>query len=145
MSFSLPEAGFHICEIALAGLDIDLIKGSVDWIRFYVSLAFPVSFESSVEILTNSISTGIPEADFFGKVVAQTIIGKRIAGIEEGEHVGVMHAGVKLIVGTGDDGDVKEIPGVDLVSAVDELMPAIIILLFCHMVLHLLDVDGRHP
>ena len=50
-----------------------------------------------------------------------------------------------MVVGASDDGDVQVIPGVNLVVAVDELMPAVIILLLSHVVLHLLDVDSWHP
>jgi hypothetical protein len=106
VSFGLPETSLNISEVSLSCLDIDLVEGSIDGIGFHVSLALPIGLEGRMEILANGISTGIPEAYLLGEVEAEGIIGKGVAGVEEGEHVGVVHAGVQLVLGPGDDGDI---------------------------------------
>jgi hypothetical protein len=56
-----------------------------------------------------------------------------------------MHAGVKLVVCSGHDRDVQVITGIDLIRAVDELMPAGVVLFGCHVILYFLEIDCWHP
>jgi hypothetical protein len=56
-----------------------------------------------------------------------------------------VHAGVELIVGSSDNGDVKMISGVNLIGTIDKLVSSGIVLFLSHMILHLLEVNSRNP
>ena len=48
-------------------------------------------------ILSNSICTSVPEADFSKKLVTSGIVGKRKCDVDKARHVGVVHSGMKII------------------------------------------------
>ena len=118
MSFSLPKACLDVRHEALSGLNIDLVEGSVNSYCFHFPVGFPESFFGHVEVLADSISTGVPESNFFGEREVEGVIREGKGDVEDAEEVATMHSSVELVIGAGDDGYIEVITGVDLVGLV---------------------------
>ena len=122
VSFSLPEAGFHVSNIAFSSWKTELVERSEDRNSFYFTLCFPEGFFSHVKILPNSIRTGIPPSYFFSQRKVKGVIWERIGDWEDAESVVAMHWAVNLVIDSVNYRNVKLISGENLVRLINVVL-----------------------
>lgn len=108
-------------------------------------MTLPERLIGGMKVLSNGVGTGVPETNSFGKVKTEGVVGEGEASVKSGYHVAKMHAGVQLVIGSCENGNIEVIAGKYLVGAIDEFVAASIVLLKSHVILHFLVVDGWNP
>ena len=74
-----------------------------------------------MEILSDSISTGVPESYFFYQIETDSVIWKRESHLKEGWDIGEVNCTVRLIIGPWEDWDVLVISSEGLCWLEDRL------------------------
>ena len=74
MALGLPETSHDIRDVTIAGLNIELIEGSIDGNSFDSAISLKSHFDKSMAILSNSISTSIPKSNLFHNFETNSII-----------------------------------------------------------------------
>lgn len=98
MSLGLPEPLLYVGTVTLTSLDAKLVEGCEDADGSDLSSGFPESLDCRMEILSNGIWAGVPEADFLGKAIGERVVGERKGSVEEAEEVAELNQTMSHIV-----------------------------------------------
>ena len=74
MTLSLPESCFDVLNVAFASLNIYLVERDIDRNVKSLSICFPEGLLIGMEILADSILTGVPKADSLDQVVTDRVV-----------------------------------------------------------------------
>lgn len=81
MTFGLPKSCLGISTVTIASTDVDLIEGHIDRSASDRHLGLPQRLDHGMEILPDSIRTGIPEPNPLNKFITERIVGERVGEI----------------------------------------------------------------
>jgi len=121
MSLGLPESSNNVSHVSVSSLDVHLVNQGHDILSMNISICFVDSFQNSVQILSDSVSTCVPKTNSFDQVEADTIIGKRWAKSSEWGDVAEVNAAVSLVVSSWNQGNLHVVSGKELSRLVNRL------------------------